>query len=135
MGTLKKNTVSNTIDDPKEDVLSLEKKIIILAVTEDSNLDGVLNYKDHKLVYLFDPETSELETVLPVGFHFRKLVYNSAKNHLTLILGKNVDKQVNKRRKLPEPEIKIHIFDYDATTSKGILSGSLEALAAPNPTP
>ncbi|WP_208721720.1 hypothetical protein [Leptospira mtsangambouensis] len=131
VGDFAKKTVSNTIDDPKEDVLYLEKKIIILAVTEDSNLDGVLNYKDHKLVYLFDPETSGLQTVLPLGFHFRKLVYNSAKNHLTLVLGKNPEKQINKRRKLPEPEIKLHIFDYDASSSKGILSGSLEALVTP----
>ncbi|XDD43669.1 hypothetical protein AB3N58_04760 [Leptospira sp. WS60.C2] len=126
-----KKSVANTIDDPKEDVLQIEKKLLIFAVTEDSNLDGVLNYKDHKYVYLFDPETNKLDSVLPVGFHFRKLLFNSAKNHLTLILGKNPEpQQNNQRKKQPEPSVKLHVYDYDVVSSKGILSGTLESLSS-----
>ncbi|TGL03124.1 hypothetical protein EHQ43_15075 [Leptospira bouyouniensis] len=129
VGEFSKKAVLNTIDDPKEDNLQIEKKILIFAVTEDSNLDGVLNSKDHKLVYLFDPETNQLDSVLPVGFHFRKLLYNSLKNHLTLILGKNpVPQPKNARKKIPEPTINLHLYDYDANVSKGVLSETLESM-------
>ncbi|WP_187148081.1 hypothetical protein [Leptospira biflexa] len=131
VGEFSKKSVLNTIDDPKEDVLQIEKKILIFAVTEDSNLDGVLNYKDHKLVFLFDPETNQLSSILPTGFHFRKLLYNSLKNHLTLILGKNPDPlpKLN-RKKPPETITKLHLYDYDVVSSKGVLSGNLESLVS-----
>ncbi|PJZ37711.1 hypothetical protein CH354_00100 [Leptospira levettii] len=132
VGEFSKKSVLNTIDDPKEDVLQIEKKILIFAVTEDSNLDGVLNYKDHKFVYLFDPETNKLDSVLPQGYHFRKLLFNSMRNHLTLILGRNPEPEPkNVRKKLPEPNIKLHVYDYDVVTTKGILSGSLESPSPP----
>ncbi|EOQ90334.1 hypothetical protein LEP1GSC202_2182 [Leptospira yanagawae serovar Saopaulo str. Sao Paulo = ATCC 700523] len=134
VGEFSKKSVSNTIDDPKEDVLQIEKKLLIFAVTEDSNLDGVLNYKDHKFVFLFDPDTNQLDSVLPTGFHFRKVLYNSSKNHLTLILGKNPEILMkNQKKKLPEPPIKLHLFDYDVVSAKGTLSGSLEAFVTQEP--
>lgn len=136
VGEFSKKSVANTIDDPKEDVLQIEKKLLIFAVTEDSNLDGVLNYKDHKFVFLFDPETNKLDSVLPQGYHFRKLLFNSLKNHLTLILGKNPEPQPkNSRRKPIDQTSKLHVYDYDVVTTKGILSGSLESLTASEQNP
>ncbi|MDF3818278.1 hypothetical protein P3G55_00115 [Leptospira sp. 96542] len=126
VGEFAKKTIANNIDEPKEDMLSLDKKLVILAVTEDSNLDGVLNHKDYKQLFLFEPDSAKLEKILPEGYHFRKLLYNSQKNHISMILGKNPVIQSDRKRRLVDLQVSQHLYDYDTNTAKGILSGSLE---------
>ncbi|MDZ4727879.1 MAG: hypothetical protein SH817_17105 [Leptospira sp.] len=126
-GDFTKKIISNTIDVPKEDSLEIERKLIVFAATEDSNDDGVLNHKDYKRVYLFDPEKEVLVDVLPPKYQFRKLVFNTSKNNLALIVKKIPEKISEKSKgKKIEPIIKHEIYSFDVNTGKGLISSALE---------
>ncbi len=135
-GDFSKKIVYNNIDEPKEDTLSLERRLVILAATVDSNADGVLNHKDYKRLYLYDPDKEVLTDVMPAGYQFRKIIFNTQKNQLVLVVKKipEISKASNvKPDKMEKTEEKplpltIHqeIFSFDINTGVGQLSGSLE---------
>ncbi|TGN19914.1 hypothetical protein [Leptospira idonii] len=125
-GEFSKQILSNNIDEPKEHSLSLEKKLLIFAAVEDSNKDGVLNHRDVKRVYVYDPDKEELVDILPPGYVFRKLLYNTGKNNLSLIVKKVLSPSSKEEKgikgKKIETESPQEIFSYDVSTGKGILA-------------
>ncbi|TGL58023.1 hypothetical protein EHQ58_11545 [Leptospira ognonensis] len=129
-GEFTKKIISNNIDEPKEDTLSIEKKLIIIAANLDSNKDGVLNHKDAKRIFIYDPDRELLEDVMPEGYQFKKLILNTQKNNLALVVKKipmNTSLELEKKKETPAATvIKQEIFSYDVNTNKGVLTGALD---------
>lgn len=129
-GEFTKKNLTNNIDEPKEESLSIDKKMIVIAVTDDSNRDGFLNQKDYKSLFIYDPDKESLETILPKSFHFRKLIFNTAKNTIAVVIAKNIDISIKTGSKSKsnaiEEEIVPEIFVYDVSSSKAIRTGALE---------
>ncbi|TGN16747.1 hypothetical protein [Leptospira ilyithenensis] len=126
LGEFSKQIISN-IDEPKLDSLGLDKRLLVFAATEDTNKDGVLNHKDGKRLYLYDPDKEELSDILPQGYVFRKLIYNTAKNTISSIIKKNPPPSSEKAKgKKAEPESPQEIFSYDVITAKGVLAKRFE---------
>ncbi|MCZ8344248.1 MAG: hypothetical protein O9301_14530 [Leptospira sp.] len=119
-GEFTKKITSNNIDEPKEEVLSIDKKMILIAVTEDSNGDGFLNQKDYRSVFVYDPEKESLEPVLPKNYHFRKLIFNTGKNTLALVIGKNLPLGTKNKSKPTNEDLAPEIFVLDLNTGKSI---------------
>jgi hypothetical protein len=128
-GEFTKKIISNNIDEPKEDTLTIEKKMIIIAATVDSNKDGVLNHKDAKRIFVYDPDKEALDDILPVAYQFKKIIFNTQKNNLALVVKKIPEPaQTSDKVKLKKIEIPIkhEIFSYDVNSGKGIISGALD---------
>lgn len=119
-GEFTKKITSNNIDEPKEEVLTIEKKMILIAVTEDSNGDGFLNQKDYRSLFIYDPEKENLESVLPKNYHFRKLIFNTGKNTLALVIGKNLPLTEKTKAKPTNEDLAPEIFVLDLNTGKSL---------------
>lgn len=119
-GEFTKKITSNNIDEPKEEVLTIEKKMILIAVTEDSNGDGFLNQKDYRSLFIYDPEKENLESVLPKNYHFRKLIFNTGKNTLALVIGKNLPLTEKTKVKPTNEDLAPEIFVLDLNTGKSL---------------
>ncbi|WP_411823266.1 hypothetical protein [Leptospira sp. 'Mane'] len=127
LGEFSKQIISNNIDEPKLDTLSLDKRLLVFAATEDTNKDGVLNHKDAKRLFLYDPDKEELSDILPQSYVFRKLIYNTAKNTISAVIKKILPPSTEKAKgKKPEPETPQEIFSYDVLTGKGVLAKPFE---------
>ncbi|GBF49782.1 hypothetical protein LPTSP4_13010 [Leptospira ryugenii] len=127
-GEFTKKTTQNAIDEPKEDVLSIERRLIVIAATKDSNKDSVLNHKDYKTVFLFDPDKELVTDVLPEGYHFRKLIFNTQKNQLVLIVQRNpsLETEIKGSSKEKTKKPSTEIYSYDILLEKGIFSAPIE---------
>jgi len=128
-GDFTKKIISNNIDEPKEDTLTIDKKLIIIAANVDSNKDGVLNHKDAKRIFIYDPDKESLDDILPEGYQFKKIIFNTQKNNLSLVVKKMLVKNVaaeNQKLKKVETPIKQEIFSYDVSAAKGILTGTFD---------
>ncbi|MCB1143963.1 MAG: hypothetical protein H7A24_09690 [Leptospiraceae bacterium] len=99
--------------EPIEDTIDVGQKVVILAMTRDSNGDGFLNQKDNAEVFVYDPSEEKLISILPEGYYFEKFLYNSRKNQLVSIIKKN-----HEPKSPPTPSA---VFSYDVNLEKGIL--------------
>jgi hypothetical protein len=125
IGEFTKKVIANNIDEPKEDSLNIERKMIIIAAREDSNKDGVLNHKDYKRIFLYDPDRETLDDILPDGYVYRKIIFNTQKNNLALVVRKLPEIVTEKvKSKKIEPQIQSEIYSYDIGLGKGILSAT-----------
>ncbi len=128
-GDFTKKIISNNIDEPKEDILSIERKMIIIAASSDSNRDGVLNHKDTKRIFIYDPDKESVEDILPEGYQFKKIIFNTQKNNLALVVKKMKAQSAastDTKSKVAEVPIKQEIFSYDVVSAKGNLIGALD---------
>ncbi len=129
VGDFVRHNPLNNIDEPKEESLSIERRILIFAAILDTNKDGVLNQKDSKRLYLYDPDKEELLDILPPDYIFKDLVYDTAKNNLVTIVRKLEEKKdvENRSKKKPEfLELAPQIFSYDVNLGKGVLAESFQ---------
>lgn len=128
-GEFSRKIIANDIDEPKEDSLSVERKLVLIAATLDSNKDGVLNHKDYKRVFLYDPDKELMIDILPFGYHYRKLIFNTAKNTLSMIVRKvpvlTAPEKGKGKKVLVETTLQ-EIYTYDLHTSKGVLASPFE---------
>lgn len=93
------------------DSIDLGQKLIIIAITEDTNKDGFLNQKDGKQIFLYDPEDEKLQELLPENCYFEKLLFNTRKNLLAAMV-----KKVSMEDGVKTEEI--CIFSYDTASKK-----------------
>lgn len=100
--------ISKNQEQPKES-LEIENRLLIFAMTEDTNKDGFLNQKDLIKVYVYHPFEEKLYDILPEKYYFQKLVLNSKKNILVFILKKNSN---------PEKKESI-VYTYNTELKKG----------------
>lgn len=112
-----KKTGFTSSDEPRMDVLSLDGKIIIFAATQDTNMDGFLNNKDRKRVFLFDVNTDKILDILPKETFFEKIVWNAGKNRLVLVIRKMIQDEEKKSVEFSQPQL----FIYDASSNKSII--------------
>ncbi|MCX7999213.1 MAG: hypothetical protein N3A69_09735 [Leptospiraceae bacterium] len=90
--------------------IDIGQRFILLVITKDTNGDGFLNQKDKLKVFIYEPNSETLSDILPEGFYFEKLLYNSKKDTLVMI--------VSQIEKLEKP--KNSIFIYEVNTQKSI---------------
>lgn len=108
--------VKKSIDPEKPEnkkTLDLGQKLLIFAMTEDTNKDGFLNYKDKVKVFVYDPQDDLVSDILPEGYFFERMFFNTAKNLLVLV--------VNKISIPKEPEEPSKVFIYNTLTKMGII--------------
>ncbi len=86
--------IPKNLDQPKES-LEIENRLLIFAMTEDTNKDGFFNQKDLIKVYIYNPFEEKLYDILPEKYYFQKLVLNSKKNLLVMIIKKNSPTEKN----------------------------------------
>lgn len=111
VGEFTKKLPTKTLEKFTTESVNIGNKIIIIAITEDTNKDGFLNNKDKKSLFLYDPIIEELTAVLPESFYLEKLMYNSKKNTLVLITQPFV---------IGKEEVKkSFVYVYDVLTKKG----------------
>lgn len=108
---IKKNQESEKAEIKKS--LELGQKILIFAITEDTNKDGFLNYKDKMKVYIYDPLEEITTNILPEEYFFEKMFFNTGK-HLLVLVVKSIP-----RPKESDPVDKV--FIYNTSTKSGIL--------------
>jgi hypothetical protein len=115
-GDFNKRTGFTSSDEPRLDSLSLESKIVIFAATIDTNLDGFLNHKDRKKVFLFDTAKDRLIEVLPEDLFFDKLIWNAGANRLALVVTRGIliGEEPKQRFEFSAPTF----FIFDAVTNK-----------------
>lgn len=125
IGEFTRHNPLNNIDEPKEESLLIERRVLVFAAIFDTNKDGVLNQKDAKRLYLYDPDKEELLDILPLDYIFKDLVYDTGKNLLVTIVRKLEERKFldNKPKKKPEfVELAPQIFSYDVLLGKGVLT-------------
>jgi hypothetical protein len=91
-GEFIRRVVGISLDDSRKEDLNLEKRFIIFASLEDTNKDGFLNNKDRRSVLIYDPYKDSLTSLIPETHRFEKLLYQTEKNLLCLIVQKIKDK-------------------------------------------
>lgn len=111
---IKKNKLySESLESQKEkDSLEIPQKFLIFAVTKDTNGDGFLNNKDKMKFFIYDPALETLLDILPSDYYVEKLLYNTKKDFLVLIV-KNLPNQTE-----PHPSSKIFTFDVNTQKSQ-----------------
>lgn len=115
----RKKTGFTSGDEPKVDSLALDSKVLIFAATKDTNLDGFLNHKDKKKVFLYDTAKDRFTEVLSSDYYFEKILWNAGKNRLALVVRKAVVEEGTDRVKLKfESPV---LFIYDAGSSRNTI--------------
>ena len=112
-GDFSKKEVVSYEREALQNGIDIGNKFIILLMSEDTNKDGYLNYKDKARVFVYDPMDEKLIDILPENYYFEKLLLNTRKNILCMIVRKLADKR--------SKQIRSQIFIYDSTTEKGLL--------------
>lgn len=102
-------------DEIIKESLDLGNRMIIFAMTVDTNKDGFLNNKDLIQIFLYHPHDEKLDEVLPEGYFFERLLLNSHKNQLVCIIKKQPDP------KLKKDESESLIYTYDVNSKKGTI--------------
>lgn len=120
--SIKKKSINR--GELSEDTLNIEDRFIIIAVVEDTNKDKFLNNRDYKKIYLYDPYKENLVSVLPEEYYFEKIVYNSKKNQLVLIVSKQAK---------DDKENHYAVFVYDVVLSEGRIIQSDNQIMNENP--
>lgn len=116
-GEFNRRTGFSSSDEPRLDSLSLDSKIVIFAATIDTNLDGFLNNKDKKKVFLYDAIKDRLIDVLPEDVFFEKLLWNAGANRLALVVKKGIlqgEEDSKQKFEFSDPLF----FIYDANLNK-----------------
>jgi hypothetical protein len=107
----KKNTKNIEL---QREILDISDRLLIFAMTVDTNKDGFLNQKDLIKVFVYNPVEEKLYDILPEKYYFQKLLFNTNKNILVLII-----KELNENKK--EEEISSVVFTYNTITKQGNL--------------
>lgn len=110
-------------DEPKTDSLSLSNKILIFASTRDTNLDGFLNIKDKKKVFLYDAVKDKFFEILPEDIYFEKLIWNAGDERLAMVVKRGtLDKDEKRNYKFGNPLL----FIYDTIGNRKTIVDILE---------
>ncbi|MBE7412169.1 MAG: hypothetical protein L6Q54_09020 [Leptospiraceae bacterium] len=109
-GNFKKKNNKINSDEAKFDSIDIGNRLIIIAMTEDTNKDGFLNNRDKPKLYVYDPLGGDLTSVIPDNFWFERILYNTKKNTLALVIKKSPQKK-------EEKEISAFLF-YNVITQK-----------------
>jgi hypothetical protein len=123
-GEFKKRSGFTTTEEPKIDTLDLESRLLIFAAPLDTNMDGFLNHKDRKKVFIFESGTEKLVEVLPENSFFEKLFWNSGKNRLALVIRSLLVEESDGPLKIRTSEPQFFIFD--ASTGKSSITNMVE---------
>lgn len=92
--------------------IDIGQRLILLVITKDTNGDGFLNQKDKLKVFIYEPNSETLNDILPEGFYFEKLLYNSKKDTLAMVVS---------HTETPPEKPRYSIFIYEVNTQKSIL--------------
>ncbi|MDX1958212.1 MAG: hypothetical protein SFU98_06545 [Leptospiraceae bacterium] len=103
-----------------KETLDIGNKMVILAMTEDTNHDGFLNQKDKIKLFVYDPLEEELISILPEDYYLEKILYNSRKNILASVVRKYIND--NGKEEIFPPSVLI----YDAQKNKKTLVEDLK---------
>lgn len=95
----------------KGETLDIENRLLIFAMSEDTNKDGFLNQKDLIKVFLYNPFEEKLYGILPEKYYFQKLLFGSKRNQLVCIIKKEDSKQKSESM----------VFTYDTVKKKGTI--------------
>lgn len=98
IGTFRKKNLKNNSEDPVFDTLDVGHRLIIIAMTEDTNKDGFLNNRDKAKLFIYDPFEEELTAVIPEKFTFERLLYNAKKNTIVLVVKKETKNKNEKEQ-------------------------------------
>ncbi len=109
LGEFTKKNLKNP--ELKGDSLDIENRMLIFAMSEDTNKDGFLNQKDLIKVFLYNPIEGKLYGILPEKYFFQKLLFGSKKNQLVLIV----------KKEDPKLKSESQVFTYDTITKKGTI--------------
>lgn len=92
-------------------IVDIGQRIILLVITKDTNGDGFLNQKDKLKLFIYEPSSEILSDILPEGYFFEKLLYNSKKDTLVMIVSAGEGSE----------RTKYSVFIYDVNTQKSTL--------------
>jgi len=102
-------------DEVIKESLDLGNRMLVFAMTVDTNKDGFLNNKDLIQIFLYHPHDEKLDEVLPEGYFFERLLLNSHKNQLVCIIKQKPDPKVKNQN------LESMIYTYDVITKKGTI--------------
>ncbi len=88
-GAFRKKNPKNNSEDPQFDTVDIGNRLIVIAMTDDTNKDGFLNNRDKAKLFIYDPNEEILTKVVPEKFTFERLLYNAKKNTLVLVVKKD----------------------------------------------
>lgn len=100
-------------DEILKETLDVGNRMLIFAMTIDTNQDGFLNHKDLIQIFIYYPQEDKLHEILPKGYFFERLLLNTRKNFLVCIIKKQSDPKLQSEENLSA------IYTYDVITKKG----------------
>ncbi|MCC6274570.1 MAG: hypothetical protein IT569_01810 [Leptospiraceae bacterium] len=109
-GTFRKRNSKNNSEEARFDSLDIGNRLVVIAMTDDTNKDGFLNNRDKPKLFIYDPIEEEITSVIPDKFTFDRILYNTKKNTLALVIKKEPQKKEDK-------EISAFLI-YDVITKK-----------------
>lgn len=111
VGEFKRKTFKNNSQDPVIESIDIGNRMIVLAMTEDTNQDGFLNNRDKPKIFIYHPYEERLDSILPKDYYFEKILFNTKQNILALIIKKEPKKKEDKSGSV--------FFVYDVTSRRG----------------
>lgn len=122
VGEFIKEVAPNQFDAPKEETLNLDKKLVIIASLDDSNKDGVLNQKDRRRIYLYDPDKEDLIDILPLGNFYKSIVFNAGKGQLVVVAEEDQIEEETTTNSRKKKDPLLFVYSFDTATGKGVRS-------------